>query len=462
MVVVIGADAALLALAFAMAVLMRGAVDLPPSSPDLDPLRYALVAGAVIPGLLGIFWLRGAYARQNLLGGPDEYARVASGCTYGTLLAIAGSYLNGAGPLVSRGWLLLFWCMAILLAGTGRFALRRAAYRLRRRGWYVRRALIAGASDQGLAIAQQLHGPVRHGIEVVGLLDDYLAAGTRVGDIGRAQHVQSWVEFQVLGHPRDAERVAIRHQCDLLIVVPPALSWESQQSLAQLGATVNSGLEVRLAPTGYDLTVVGVQAAPLAYIPLVRLQPLRITGIDAVLQSIIDVGLAALLLVGLAPALACVIARAHWRGVRPILVGGRVLGQGGKQVTLKLLNPRVSQHLLLRGLPALIEVLRGRLALAGPQPVPAEEEASYQRWSGVLFAVKPGLTGCWRLIGPTASPEERTLADVWWVRNWSIWQHLFVLLQTAYRIRAGADSDRHVARWRTVEGPAKAATRLIL
>ncbi len=447
-VALVVADAALLGLASVAAGVLRARLGGLPGVAEFEPdLRwYGLVAVGVIPGLLVILWLRRAYARHILLGGPEEYARVVSGCTYGTLLVVATGYVYG--PVLTRGWLLLFWLLAIGLVGAGRFTLRRAAYHLRHRGWFIRRVLIAGVGDQGLAIAQQLHGPLRQGNRVVGILDDYLAAGTRLASARPAEHGESPAEFLVLGHPREAQAIAAKHECDLLVVVPAALSWESQQGLARLGSTPLNGLELRLAPTQYDLTAVGVEPAPLGYIPLLRLQPARIVGVQALIRAGVDLTLTLLLLAALAPGLIWAIVSARWRGVRPVFVHRQVLGLGGVPVTFSLLNLDVSGSLLLHGVPALFAVLRGHLGLVGPRPLAVDEEQpEYQRWAGVLLAVKPGLTGPWRLASPTGSPVEQVLADVWWVRNWSIWQDLFILFQTARRAWSAPRREHGLVRW---------------
>ena len=460
----VASDAVLLGLAFVFAAMLRGAADVLPTTSDfqLDPLRYGTTAAILIPAMLVVFWLGRAYARHNLLGGPEEYARVASGCTYGTLLVVAASYLYGSMPIVSRGWLLLFWALAIVLVCVGRFTLRRIAYRLRRRRWFIRRVLICGASNQGVAIAQQLHAPVSQGIEVVGFLDDFLSPGSSLVpcQFGGAQ--ASTARFQIVGHPCEAEVLTRRYSCDLLILVSGALSWESQQALAELAESAPDGLEVRLAPTQYDLTAVGVEPAPLGYIPLVRLQRARITGLDAALLTSIDVSLAALLLLIMGPIVGCVMAAAWLRGVSPIVERRQVIGQGGRAVTLWLLNQSASQRLLVRGLPALIAVLSGRLALVGPRPVPVRERAAYRHWAGLLLAVKPGLTGPWRLASPAASPVDRVMSDVWWVRNWTIWLHLFVLCQTVHRLWDTTGDDRKVARWETKEELDRSTPRLDL
>jgi hypothetical protein len=107
----------------------------------------------------------------------------------------------------------------------------------------------------------------------------------------------------------------------------------------------------------------------------------------------------------------------------------------------------VSDHVLLHGLPALVAVLRGELALVGPWPVPVEDRATYSRWAGLLLAVKPGLTGPWRLVPREASMVERVLADIWWVRNWTVWQHIFVLAKSARLLRPRDPSRSQVTRW---------------
>jgi lipopolysaccharide/colanic/teichoic acid biosynthesis glycosyltransferase len=455
--VLIVADALLLGASFIGAALLRGTVDLLPTQPTFDADRYAMVAAALIPGLLAIFWLRGAYDRHLLLAGPEEYVRVLSACTYGIVLVVAVSYVYGSLPLVSRGWLLLFWLLAIGLVGAGRFGLRRVAHHLRRRGCFVRRVLVAGANDQGLAIANQLHSRVGQGVDVVGFVDDYVADGTRLAQNSDIDGGAGGQRFPVLGHPRDTELVVQETHADLLVVVPAALSWESQQLLVHLADTARGFIEVRVAPTHYDLSAGQVQPAPLGFVPLVRVHPTRLLGVDALLQRLVDTGIAALTLIATLPVLAAVLALGWLRGVQPLFMRQRVLGQGGLPCTLCLLNPRVSDRLMLRGLPALVAVLRGELALVGPRPVPLEEAAAYRRWTSLLLSVKPGLTGPWRLANAGVHEEERVIADIWWIRNWSIWQHLFVLGQSLRGVWRGARGQRPVHRWRADLRPRRTA-----
>src|SRR5581483_7744842 len=170
----VSTDAVLLSAAFVLANLARS------SSGSAGDALADPMAIAVVPFLLVVLWLRGAYARAHVLGGPEEYVRVIGSCAYGALFVAGVSYLFGASPLVPRSALLLFWVLATVSIVGGRFLLRRVAYALRARGLFVRRVLVAGASEQGVAIAGRVHGPREGGVEVVGFLDDYAPVGTRL------------------------------------------------------------------------------------------------------------------------------------------------------------------------------------------------------------------------------------------------------------------------------------------
>ena len=45
--------------------------------------------------------------------------------------------------------------------------------------------------------------------------------------------------------------------------------------------------------------------------------------------------------------------------------------------------------------------------------------------------MKPGLTGLWQVSGRSdVTYEERVRLDMYYIRNWSIWQDLQLLVQT--------------------------------
>ena len=72
------------------------------------------------------------------------------------------------------------------------------------------------------------------------------------------------------------------------------------------------------------------------------------------------------------------------------------------------------------------------MSLVGPRPVTPEELADRYRESGEIYAlVKPGITGLWQVSGRSIRGYEiRIRLDLWYIRNWSMWLDLVLLVRT--------------------------------
>ena len=83
-------------------------------------------------------------------------------------------------------------------------------------------------------------------------------------------------------------------------------------------------------------------------------------------------------------------------------------------------------------LPQLINVLRGDMSLVGPRPVVQEELREHYKGDNAHYLfVRPGLTGLWQISGRShADYEQRVYLDSWYVRNWSLWGDIIILLRT--------------------------------
>src|SRR5580704_2804450 len=177
--------------------------------------EHARFTLTLLPAVPVIFASQGVYRPQNLLAGTREYAAVFRACTYVLVVAIIGSFALRAD--VSREWLMVSWVLSTVLVGVARFGVRRIVYRLRRRGLFIRRVLLLGADAQAMVMARRLMSPAS-GLEVVGVLDDYLPVGAELAG-----------GFRVLGTSARLAQIAGRTRADEVIVVPQALPWESLQ-----------------------------------------------------------------------------------------------------------------------------------------------------------------------------------------------------------------------------------------
>jgi lipopolysaccharide/colanic/teichoic acid biosynthesis glycosyltransferase len=100
---------------------------------------------------------------------------------------------------------------------------------------------------------------------------------------------------------------------------------------------------------------------------------------------------------------------------------------------------------LLRKLPGLINVLRGEMSLVGPRPI-GVLEASESIEQSMTLTLRPGLTGPWR---QARTREEQALLDLYYIRSYSIWLDVQVLLvRTLARLRGRSRSEALFARTR--------------
>jgi Undecaprenyl-phosphate galactose phosphotransferase WbaP len=82
-------------------------------------------------------------------------------------------------------------------------------------------------------------------------------------------------------------------------------------------------------------------------------------------------------------------------------------------------------------LPQLWNVLLGDMSLVGPRPIVNEEAARYAESFQFYKKVKPGITGLWQVSGRNNTTyKERVRLDEYYVRNWSIWLDIYILLRT--------------------------------
>lgn len=448
-------DSLMLALAFTVSYALRFASELPLFRADVagNPAFYRDVGVQVVPLWLLFFWLAGLYNEHNLLGGTREYSIIFNSVSAGMLVVVMVTFLNPA-FVVARGWLLVSWFVAFLFVAIARFGLRRAVYLLRRRGWFLSPALIVGVNEEAQALAEQLATWQSSGLNVLGYVSSQPEGGRRAPS-----------HLSVLGDVGDLAGLVDRLGVEEVIIATSCLSRKQLVDVFREFAT-HERAQLRLSSGLFEVMTTGLEIKELAYVPLINMRPVRLSGIDTVLKLLLDYGLAIPVAVLGSPVFLLLALLVKLDSPGPIIHRRRVLGLGGREYdALKFRSMRLDGHEIidqhpelkeqladnhklkddprvtrvgkylrkysLDELPQVFNVLLGQMSIVGPRMISPAEQCKYGQWDMNLLTVKPGITGLWQVSGRSdVSYEDRVRLDMNYIRNWTIWLDLQILIQT--------------------------------
>ena len=404
---------------------------------------------------LVIFAAHGLYARENLLGGTREYSKVFRASSEGVLFIIIAGF-TFSWVIVSRGWLAMAWVLTVIFVIIGRFTLRRVVYFLRRHGFFLTPAVIVGANQEGRWLAEQLQKWETSGLHVVGFVDKKFAATTPLFN-----------NLVNLGSVDQLGEIIEQFQIGEVILASSAFSTRDYLMEIFKKYGISDTVNLRMSSGLYEVITTGMTVNEFAYVPLVNVHKVRLTGTDIMLKTILDYVLAIISVILLTPVfllIALLVKITSPRG--PVIHKRRVMGLNGRKVYAlkfrtmhvngdeildrhpelkeelarnhKLKNdPRVTwigaylRKISFDELPQLFNVLMGSMSLVGPRMISPEEVAMYKQFDMNLLTVKPGITGLWQVSGRSdISYDERVRLDMYYIRNWSIWLDLQLLFQT--------------------------------
>jgi exopolysaccharide biosynthesis polyprenyl glycosylphosphotransferase len=327
-------------------------------------------------------------------------------------------------------------------------------YQLRKRGYYLVPAIVVGGNEEGNLLAQQILDWSTSGLKLRAVLT---ANGNPQNNSFKADiYFGEIEELDVI-----IDTMGIRE----LILATSALSRDEMLSIFNRYG-VSEKVNLRLSSGLFEIITTGLQIKELAYIPLVSVEKVRLTGLDRILKFSLDYSLAVIAVIALSPLLVIVAILVRLDSKGPIFHRRRVMGLNGikfdafKFRTMhenadEMLaadpelkaefernhklhkDPRVTaigeilRRYSIDELPQFFNVLRGEMSLVGPRMISPDEMSKYNQWGLNLLTVKPGITGLWQVSGRSdVSYEERVKMDMYYIRNWTIWLDFYLLVQT--------------------------------
>jgi len=401
-----------------------------------------------------IFGFNGLYSQQNLLGGTREYSGVFRSTSEGFLVIVIAGFLDPK-LVIARGWLLMAWGFTAVFVVVVRFILRRLVYTLRRQGFFLTPAVIVGANQEGRWLAEQLLRWETSGLHLVGFVDNKTPATFPL-----------FHDLVSLGSVDQLGEIIKRHDVGEVILASSAFSTRDYLLEIFRKYGVSDKVNIRMSSGLYEILTTGLTVNEFAYVPLVYVNRVRLTGTDNFLKFVLDYILTIGGLLLLSPFLITLFILVKLSSPGPVIHKRLVMGLNGKQFhaykfrTMAINgneildqhpelkaelarnhklkhDPRVTKiGALLRKfsldeLPQLFNVIKRDMSLVGPRMISPEEMGMYKQFDMNLLTVLPGITGVWQVSGRSdVSYEERVRLDMYYIRNWSIWLDLQILFQT--------------------------------
>ena len=306
--------------------------------------------------------------------------------------------------------------------------------------------LIVGAGPVGRRLARYLRQNPQHQRMVRGFLDD-----------------QNYPGFGVLGRVSDLAQVARAEFVDEVIVTTPSdptlIRWINQEAHAQ-------HLDLRLVPDlpGGSLRYEWIDN--WAGVPLITLHHESLPAGPLLIKRCMDVSLASLGLLLLAPMLLLIAAWIRLDSPGPALYAAPRAGRKGRSFRcfkfrtmahdadlfreeLRARNecdgpcfklhedPRVTRlgrwlrRYSVDELPQLWNVVRGDMSLVGPRPHPLDDCARYDLEHLRRLDVTPGMTGLWQVSARQSSSFRANFElDLKYIENWSLRLDMRILWAT--------------------------------
>jgi len=435
-------DVAVAAVGLALGIALTGARD--PSAAAWTPtLAYATLLWPAFA------WLTGAYPGYGRALRDELAGAVRSSLSASVTLGFAVLVLPAALPIGPRA----VWVAALVTVLLSPLARLFAKQGLRVARLWGRPVAIVGTGPGAARVARHLlahEGIGLHPIAAFGDADWDVPSLPVTGSLDEV-----WERVRAL---------RVQH----LIVAPEAADRVGFDEVLQRGE--RAVRYVQFIPDLHGIPASSVRATPLGTTLGLEVRNQLASGANRALKRITDLLGSTLLLVVLGPALLAIAAWIRRDSPGPALYFAPRVGRYGRtfacvkfrsmhvdaEARLQQLlahddrlrdeyerfhklegDPRVTRagrllrKLSLDEFPQLLNVFLGQMSLVGPRPYLVRELDEMGPERELIFLARPGMTGYWQTEGRNdVTFEERQAMEAAYVRNWSLWWDVEIMLRT--------------------------------
>jgi Undecaprenyl-phosphate glucose phosphotransferase len=413
----------------------------PPLAWYLRALPLMLLVGMIA------YRLAGMYEIHRLRRFREELAAVTRGVALMALLVVATSFARQA-QYESRGAMVMFSVGALVGITTARRLSWSGVRRLRARGVNQSHALVVGTGRLARVTVRTLRAVNWSGIQPVGYVED-------------DGHRGPGADLAVVGAIADLPALVERHHIEHVFVALPLNRYaDARRVFTALSQTVVDVQLVADLPAVAGMAFTTTQIHGLTVIGL-RENPHH--GLNVVVKRTMDVALAGLALVLLAPVMAVIAALVKLSSPGPVLYRQERCGLNGRPFMMlkfrslradaekngpqmtAVNDPRrtwlgaVLRKTNLDELPQFFNVLWGDMSIVGPRP---ERPVFVSQFAKTIpnynarHAVKAGITGWAQVNGwrGNSSLRKRVQFDLYYISHWNPLFDLRIMFLTVWRM----------------------------
>jgi len=417
-----------------------------------------------------IYWVgfvfMAALAWQGLYGRRlhfwREFELIIKTCTAAFLVVLAVVFWGKFSHDVSRTFFTLIWLFALVMIPLLRYVGKNVLARL---GIWRQRVVVMGVGQTGGLIAKAIAREPFLGYEVAGILDDNLRKRDYIlpGIFGS--------RVSVMGGFDDAERVMSETGARSIILAVPGLSGEKLVQL--VNRLQNKSYSVLVIPDLFGIPVVGGEVDYFfdEQTLVLKVKNNLANVFNVFVKRVFDIVVGGLILLISVPILVLCSLFIKLDSPGPAFFIDYRIGRSGKNfkcykfrtmyknsdsilkaylrknlkakkewecyAKLRDYDPRVTRvgnflrRTSLDELPQILNVLKGEMSLVGPRPYLPREKEWLKDCADIILLTPPGITGLWQVSGRNEIDfDGRKRLESWYVRNWSLWLDVSLLLRT--------------------------------
>ena len=403
----------------------------------------------MIPLWFMVFKALGLYRPRRISSRVAEAMDIVKATSIATLILISLTFFVARSEF-SRVIFLYFWIISIIALCLIRILFREFLRLIRKRGYNLRYALIAGTGKLGQDITDKIQDHPELGLKIRGFLSE------------DASQVGNTVDgYQVLDTYENIRDVIISNQIDMVLITLPLNAHEKLKSI--LDNIADEMVSIMIIPDLFEFISLRGGVGEFEGIPIISLRDSPLYGWNRVIKRSTDILLSLLIVLVTSPLMFAISILIKIMSPGPILYKQDRMGLDGK--IFKMLKYRTMgtqaeektgptwatendnrrtlvgaflRRTSLDELPQFFNVLKGDMSIVGPRP---ERPHFIQQFRSKIpkymlrHKMKAGITGWAQVNGwrGNTSLEKRIEYDLYYIENWKLMFDFEIMWLTFWR-----------------------------